>query len=630
MKLIDQPFLFLDCQTTGATPQSSQILELGWFLPQITEAQSSYLASGQMSSSQAQLAIKTRLIRLPDDQVLPSRIEKITGITAELMQDALAASDVVSELMRDLAQAERHKPIKFAIAHYAQFEQAFLNQLFADHLPSHLTNHLPGHPNDRGVPFQFICTCQIAKRLYPDLPSRAIRALGGYFGLSLTEMKRSSCHVEATYFIWQRLLADLAAIGIDDDDQLLDWLDQPLPKIGRAKKNPYAIPMERLKRLDLPASPGVYRMLNSDGKILYVGKATSLKSRVNSYFRGRKGKDSKTKELISQIFDVAVDVVPTPLEAALLESDLIKEHDPPYNRALRQRGRVLNFYSHDFAKVSTRQDAEHMLGPFISDSFKPLLDLLNALQSNTLPLELFWGLASEDLIAKAFALVLSDGPIARFKVDQLTARRLLAIGMLLARQEANCLRALKREQEQAELLLQSLEAIAAEDSVEEVGAAKLEAQEDEEAPELDPELVEELEREIDENDVVEMIYGILARSAKLYLQAKRLTTMLNAHIFFCDFGVSRELTFINGRSVNSQALSSSSSSSSSSSTSLEINQPAWFGLEIDSYDRMRVLLTELARVTLKDKGVIIVALPEATKPEATKKEVTRKEATSKR
>ncbi len=125
-------------------------------------------------------------------------IEKITGITAELMQDALAASDVVSELMRDLAQAERHKPIKFAIAHYAQFEQAFINQLFADHLPSHLTNHLPGHSNDRGVPFQFICTCQIAKRLYPDLPSRAIRALGGYFGLSLTEMKRSSCHVEAT------------------------------------------------------------------------------------------------------------------------------------------------------------------------------------------------------------------------------------------------------------------------------------------------------------------------------------------------------------------------------------------------------------------------------------------------
>ena len=129
VKLIDQPFLFLDCQTTGATPQSSQILELGWFLPQITEAQSSYLASGQMSSSQAQLAIKTRLIRLPDDQVLPSRIEKITGITAELMQDALAASDVVSELLRDLAQAERHKPIKFAIAHYAQFEQAFINQL---------------------------------------------------------------------------------------------------------------------------------------------------------------------------------------------------------------------------------------------------------------------------------------------------------------------------------------------------------------------------------------------------------------------------------------------------------------------------------------------------------------------
>jgi DNA polymerase-3 subunit epsilon len=591
VKLTDQPFLFLDCQTTGATPQSSQILELGWFLPQFIGAQSSLLSSNnQLSSNQLQLTIKTRLIRLPDDQVLPSRIEKITGITAELMQDALLASDVVSELMRDLTQAASHKPIKFAIAHYAQFEQAFINQLFIDHLPGHLT--------DRGVPFQFICTCQIAKRLYPDLPSRAIRALGGYFGLSLTEMKRSSCHVEATYFIWQRLVGDLAAIGIHEDNELLEWLRQPLPKVSaRSKKTPYAIPMERLKRLDLPASPGVYRMLNSEGKILYVGKATSLKSRVNSYFRGRKGKDSKTKELISQIFDMAVEVVPTPLEAALLECDLIKEHDPPYNRALRQRGRVLNFYGHDFSQVSARQDAEHMLGPFVSDSFKPLLDLLNALQSNTQPLELFWRLASEELIAKAFALVLSDGPIAHYKVDQLTARRLAAIGMVLVRQEVNCLRALKREQELAAELLHAQEAILEEACTTEVDEY-----------ESDPELDQEIEREIDENDVVEMIYGILARSAKLYLQGKRLTTMLNAHISFCDFGVTRELTFINGRSVNSQT--------SSSSSSFEINQPAWFGLDIDTYDRMRVLLTELARVNLQDKGVIIVPLIEATRREA--------------
>lgn len=575
MKLADQSFLFLDCQTTGATPHSAQILELGWFLPPFAQAQS-------------ELAIKTRLIRLPDDQVLPARIEKITGITAEVMQDALLAADVVSELMRDLGQVQGHRAIRFAIAHYAQFEQAFVNQLFAEHLPG------------QNLPFQFICTCQIAKRLYPDLPSRAIRALGGYFGLSLSEMKRSSCHVEATYFIWQRLQADLAAIGIDEDDQLLEWLRQPLPKVAaKAKRNPYAMPMERLKRLDLPASPGVYRMLNCEGKILYVGKATSLKSRVNSYFRGRKGKDSKTKELISQIFDIAVEVVATPLEAAMRETDLIKAHDPPYNRALRQRGRVLNFYSHDFAQVSAEQDAEHVLGPFVSDSMKPLLDLLQALQSNTQPLELFWGLASAELIAKAFALVLSDGPLAFYKVEQLTARRLLAVGMVHVRHEVNCMRALKREQDLVAELLQSAEA------TRQVSAEGANAAEDEAyllgelAQDVETEVEPEVEHELDENDVVEMIFGILARSARLHLQAKRLTRMLNAHISFCDCGVSRELTFINGQCIDSQLSSSSSS---------EINQPAWFGLDVNCYDRMRVLLTELARVTLKDKGVLIVDL----------------------
>jgi len=568
VKLVEQPLLFIDCQTTGATPQSAQILELGWLLPEVT--------AGQLPLSQ--LLIKSRLIRLPADQALPNRIQKITGITDELMQEASPAADVLSELMKDLSGGGQ-KQVKFAVAHYAQFEQAFVRQLFVDHLP------------EQSLPFTFICTCQIAKRLYPDLPSRAIRALGGYFGLSLTEMKRSSCHVEATYFIWQRLVADLGAIGIYEDDQLLEWLSQPLPKVSaKDKKNPYAIPMERLKRLDLPAKPGIYRMLNSDGNILYVGKATSLKSRVNSYFRGRKGKDSKTKELISQIFDIAIEVVDTPLEAALLETDLIKQHDPPYNRALRQRGRVLNFYSYDFAQVSLQQDFEHMLGPFVSDSFKPILDLLQALQTETYPLDLFWGLASAEVIAKAFALIFIEGPIASYSANQLSARRLLAIGMASVRQEVNYLRQLKREEERlAEAARENADSDKTDTKETEIELPQEDLEED-----LDAEVVE---REIDENDLVEMIYGILARSAKLYLQAKRLTKLLNVQITFVDGGISKTLTFINGKAVNLTTCAPS-----------EISRPAWSGLDIDTYDRMRVLLTELARVNLRDKGLKIVGL----------------------
>ena len=85
----------------------------------------------------------------------------------------------------------------------------------------------------------------------------------------------------------------------------------------------------------------MYLFKGAQNKILYVGKATSLKSRVNSYFRGKKTKGSRLNELRAQIRDVDVQAVGSPLESAMLENDLIKRHDPPYNRALRVASREL-------------------------------------------------------------------------------------------------------------------------------------------------------------------------------------------------------------------------------------------------------------------------------------------------
>jgi hypothetical protein len=60
--------------------------------------------------------------------------------------------------------------------------------------------------------------------------------------------------------------------------------------------------VDRIKRLEFPNRPGVYRMLSQSGQVLYVGKATSLKSRVNSYFRGQKGRDRKKLEMLAQVW----------------------------------------------------------------------------------------------------------------------------------------------------------------------------------------------------------------------------------------------------------------------------------------------------------------------------------------
>lgn len=85
---------------------------------------------------------------------------------------------------------------------------------------------------------------------------------------------------------------------------------------------------------NLPSRPGVYRMFDDDGEVLYVGKAKNLKNRVSSYFRTT-ALDSKTMALVGRINNVETTVTGSETEALLLEQSLIKEHKPPYNIVFR-------------------------------------------------------------------------------------------------------------------------------------------------------------------------------------------------------------------------------------------------------------------------------------------------------
>lgn len=80
--------------------------------------------------------------------------------------------------------------------------------------------------------------------------------------------------------------------------------------------------------------PGVYRMLNADGEVLYVGKARNLKKRVSNYFRAS-GLDTKTMALVARITAIDVTLTNSETEALLLEQNLIKKLRPPYNIQLR-------------------------------------------------------------------------------------------------------------------------------------------------------------------------------------------------------------------------------------------------------------------------------------------------------
>ncbi len=90
---------------------------------------------------------------------------------------------------------------------------------------------------------------------------------------------------------------------------------------------------ERLRRL--PARPGCYIMHDKDGKVLYVGKAASLRSRVPNYFRSPAELSPKIRAMVSHVEDFEYIVVGSELEALITENSLVKSYKPKYNTLLR-------------------------------------------------------------------------------------------------------------------------------------------------------------------------------------------------------------------------------------------------------------------------------------------------------
>src|SRR5574342_730632 len=127
------------------------------------------------------------------------------------------------------------------------------------------------------------------------------------------------------------------------------------------------------QKLDtLPAKPGCYLFKDGAGKVIYVGKAVSLRNRVRSYFH--ETVDSpKTRELVKHIADLDTIIVGSELEALILEMNLIKKHRPKYNVRLKDDKRypyIKIHWNEPFPKITvTRQmeeDGTRYFGPYTS------------------------------------------------------------------------------------------------------------------------------------------------------------------------------------------------------------------------------------------------------------------------
>ncbi|MBW2706369.1 MAG: GIY-YIG nuclease family protein [Deltaproteobacteria bacterium] len=302
VSLAELRILTLDCQATGANPQKGHLLELGW------------MAAGASLKDKSQASgVQAYLNRLPADQKVPRAVSRITGISGESLAAAKSSRIIWQHLMDAVkaVAADDQTTACPTVIHFARFEEPFLKDL-------HRTID-PESP----FPFQIICTHEIALRLLPDLPRRGLRAIAGYFNHSMPEFKRCADHVAATAFIWQQMIAILSAkLGVDTLDQLVDWLASTEPA-GRSQR---IYPMAPEERLPLPDKPGIYRMLRANGDLLYIGKAKSLKMRVNSYFRKKAPHAEHILEMLTQAQKLDYTLTGSAVEAAMLESDEIKRH----------------------------------------------------------------------------------------------------------------------------------------------------------------------------------------------------------------------------------------------------------------------------------------------------------------
>jgi|SRR5580704_9421349 len=143
--------------------------------------------------------------------------------------------------------------------------------------------------------------------------------------------------------------------------------------------------MNLLEKLEnLPAEPGCYVYRDKNNKVLYVGKAKSLKSRVRQYFHSSRGHDIKTTDLVVRIADVDLFVTDNEIEALALECNLIKKHKPPFNVLLKDDKQYphikITSETAPRAMIARKilKDGAQYFGPFLPVSLAhQTLDLIN-------------------------------------------------------------------------------------------------------------------------------------------------------------------------------------------------------------------------------------------------------------
>jgi DNA polymerase-3 subunit epsilon len=232
---------------------------------------------------------------------IPKSITLLTGITNSMVQNAPKFEDVAQEFLEFIGDT-------VFIAHNVSFDYGIIKN----------------HFEDLAITFnkRKLCTVRLSRGIIPGYPSYSLGKICGQLGIENHSRHRAMGDTQATVELFHHLLTE-------DKEEFVYY---SLNQLNREAILPPNLPKKEFE--NLPNTAGVYYLLGEDMKVLYVGKAKDIKKRIVSHFTE---KSRKKSELLRKIYHVSYQETGNELVALLLESDEIKKHYPPYNKAQKNK-----------------------------------------------------------------------------------------------------------------------------------------------------------------------------------------------------------------------------------------------------------------------------------------------------
>ena len=234
---------------------------------------------------------------------IPPRIEALTGISNDMVEDAPGFHEVADDVERIL------KDCVF-VAHNVGFDYAFIRGHF--------------EAMDRSWQRPKLCTVRLSRKAFPGLPRYGLGALCDAKGIRHVDRHRAMGDAEATVELFHQIVAsERGKLAIDD----------ALKRGTREHWMPQHVAASEFDAL--PDEPGVYWFLDAQGKPLYIGMSIKLQQRVRSHFSGTTA-SRKRQTLLRDMRSLKHELSGSEWMAAVMEDVRIRAHWPPLNRAQKQ------------------------------------------------------------------------------------------------------------------------------------------------------------------------------------------------------------------------------------------------------------------------------------------------------